>query len=198
MFPIHQVLLYPGTSKPLQIFEPRYIKMIQDSLAERVPIAIGNLPEENQELSYQKSGKIEFVRDVVGYGMPQVIEHRPDGTLLILLPGQGKARLTQVQDESRPYLVMLAEKISENLDVSDDSLKRYLTLEKLLLSWLEQNIEDPRARDEFRRHLKSPDQVIGCVAAYLLRDPDLQQEVLEANTMDRKIEIISGIIGPGV
>jgi ATP-dependent Lon protease len=197
LFPLGHVLLYPGTSKPLHIFEPRYLKMIQDSLEEQIPIAIGFVDDVQQSLRFEIGEKVPFVRDIVGYGFPQIIETRPDGTFLILLPGIGKARLGPLLDDSRPYLVVEAEKIEENLSLSPEISASYLTLQKLLLSWLQNHIPDSRAREQFRQHLKTPEQVVGCVASYLVSDPDLQQLVLEADKIDDKVNLLSGMIGGG-
>jgi ATP-dependent Lon protease len=197
LFPLGHVLLYPGTSKPLQIFEPRYLQMVKDSLTERTPIGIGFVDDPASPLKYQTGEKIGFVRETVGFGIPQIIETRNDGTLLILLPGQGKAKLGQLLDDSRPYLVVEAEPIHEDLSLSPEFSVSYLTLQKLLLNWLQNNIEDSTAREQFRQHLKTPEQVVGCVAAYLVGDPDLQQMVLEADRLEEKVNLLSGMIGPG-
>lgn len=197
LFPMGPVILYPGTSKPIQFFEPRYLKMLQDSLEQNVPIALGFV-DDWQGLQTPSVGKnLTGVREIVGYGQPHVLESKPDGTVLVLLPGQGKARLGAVTDISQPYLVCEAEPIQESLVVSEVQSQSYLVLQKLLLSWLQNNIHDSRARDEFRRHLRSPQQIVGCVANYLVADPDLQQLVLEVDRMDEKIKILSGIIGMG-
>lgn len=197
LFPLGHVLLYPGTSKPLHIFEPRYLKMVQDAIEQRVPIAIGFVDDPQKPLRYEAGQKLGFVREIVGYGYPQIIETRPDGTLLILLPGNGKAKLGPLLDDSLPYLVCEAEKVEEDMTISNATSPSYVVLQKLLLNWLQNNIPDSRAREEFRRHLKTPEQVVGCVAAYLVADPDMQQMVLEENLLEEKINLLSGMIGRG-
>lgn len=187
----------PGTSKPLHIFEPRYLKMVQDAIEQRVPIAIGFVDDPQKPLRYEAGQKLGFVREIVGYGYPQIIETRPDGTLLILLPGNGKAKLGPLLDDSLPYLVCEAEKVEEDMTISNATSPSYVVLQKLLLNWLQNNIPDSRAREEFRRHLKTPEQVVGCVAAYLVADPDMQQMVLEENLLEEKINLLSGMIGRG-
>jgi ATP-dependent Lon protease len=197
LFPLGHVLLYPGTSKPLHIFEPRYLKMVQDAITQKVPIAIGFVDDPQKPLHYEPGQTLGFVRDIVGYGHPQIIETRSDGTMLILLPGNGKAKLGKLIDDSQPYLICEAERIDEDLTISPSGSASYLVLQKLLLAWLQNNIPDSRAREEFRRHLKTPEQVVGCVAAYLVADPDLQQLILEANMLEEKINLLSGMIGAG-
>lgn len=171
--------------------------MVQDSIDQKIPIAIGLVDDPQKPLHFQAGEPLGFVREIVGYGHPQIIEHRPDGTLLILLPGNGKARLGPLVDDSRPYLICEAEKIEEDFTISPEQSASYLVLQKLLLSWLQNNIPDSRAREEFRRHLRSPEQVVGCVASYLVADPDLQQLILESNQLDEKINLLSGMIGSG-
>lgn len=40
VFPLTGCVFYPNTAKPLNIFEPRYLEMINDSLTTQTPIAL--------------------------------------------------------------------------------------------------------------------------------------------------------------
>jgi len=193
LFPLGHVLLFPGTSKPLHIFEPRYLKMVRDAMSEKTPIAIGLVDDPDAKASMQLGEAPSFVRKVVGYGHPQIVEQRSDGSMLILLPGQGKARIEKMSDDSQPYIVVEAEPIPEDVSLSPEVSDSYILLQKLFLSWLHRNITDSSAREEFRR-LRSPDQIVGCAAAYLVTDPDLQQMVLEANRLEDKIQLLQSIL----
>lgn len=197
VFPLGHVLLYPGTSKPLHIFEPRYLQMLKDAIEEKVPIAIGFVDDINSFQPGKNGQVVNGIREVVGYGHPHILEVRPDGTFFILLPGQGKAKLQKVLDDSRPYLVCEAEILPEDSVITEQQSHSFIILQKLLLSWLQNNIHDDRARDEFRRHLRTPEQIIGCVANYLVVDPDLQQWILELDRLDEKVRVLSGIVGQG-
>ena len=92
LFPLVNVTLFPKTTKPLNIFEPRYLEMVRDAVSTNTPIALGFIEDPTLVYQVKPGEKVSFVRDVVGYGQPQIVEERSNGTLLIFLQGVGKMR----------------------------------------------------------------------------------------------------------
>ncbi|HRO67146.1 MAG TPA: LON peptidase substrate-binding domain-containing protein, partial [Pseudobdellovibrionaceae bacterium] len=41
LFPLVNVTLFPRTTKPLNIFEPKYLDMVRDAISTKTPIALG-------------------------------------------------------------------------------------------------------------------------------------------------------------
>ena len=105
VFPLGQTVFYPKTSKPLNIFEPRYLQMVKDSIALGVPIAVGFVDDPGVQHQFFYGQPLSFVRPVVGFGMPLIVEDRADGSLLIFLQGKGKARPGRVLDQVTPSIV---------------------------------------------------------------------------------------------
>lgn len=182
IFPLTHTNLFPLTTKPLNIFEPRYLQMVEDSLETKTPIALAYVPENG-----------DTYRSISGYGFPQVIDERPNDTLLIFLPGQGKIRiLSEDKDETskKPYIVATCEVVTEDL-VCDEALKpKYMTLSKLLVQWVEKHIPDAQQRDLFIRSLKGPQEIVSAFAAYLIRDYDLQYEMMEIFNINDQIRYL--------
>lgn len=194
VFPLGQTVFYPKTSKPLNIFEPRYLQMVKDSIALGVPIAVGFVDDPGVQHQFFYGQPLSFVRPVVGFGMPLIVEERADGSQLIFLQGKGKARLGKVLDQGTPYIVCEADIIDED-DLLDPSLAvNFLTLQKVLIKWLHNHIPDPHHRDQFIRNLKSPSEVVACVASYMVHDFDMQQLILEANSLDERIQLVMGLV----
>ena len=90
VFPLPQSNLFPQTTKPLNIFEPKYLKMIRDSIEQQIPIAIGYIPEFG-----------DTYRTVAGFGYPQIIDERPNQTMLVFIAGQGKVSLKKQKKTMR-------------------------------------------------------------------------------------------------
>ena len=180
LFPLAQSNLFPLTTKPLNIFESRYLEMIDDAIQTRTPIVIGYTPENG-----------DTYRSVAGYGHPQIIDRRTNGTLLVFVTGEGKVTIENEQTESnKPYLIVDATPIKENLEISDFLKPKYMTLSQVLAKWVQKNIPEQKQREIFIQSLKSPQEVIGAFAAYLIRDYDLQYEMMEIHSSDEQIEYL--------
>lgn len=180
LFPLAQANLFPSTTKPLNIFESRYLEMIDDAIQTNTPIVIGYTPENG-----------DTYRAVGGYGHPKIIDRRSNGTLLVFVTGQGKVIIeNEVHDPDKPYLVVNTKVIPENLDMSEYLKPKYMNLSQVLAKWVQKNIPEQKQREIFIQSLKSPQEVIGAFAAYLIRDYDLQYEMMEIHSSNEQIEYL--------
>lgn len=190
VFPLVNVTLFPRTTKPLNIFEARYIEMVKSSLLTQTPIAIGFVDEPLSMTSVTAGEKLNFVHEVAGYGIPQIIEERANGTLLIFLNGVGKVRLGEVKASTTPYIICKSEIISENTQVNPNLGAAIQTLNKVLARWIHTHIADPLQRDIFMKNMLGPEEIVGAFASYMVRDYDLQQTVLEYDDINDKIQFL--------
>ena len=181
IFPLTHANLFPLTTKPLNIFEPRYLQMIEDSLESKTPIALAYVPENG-----------DTYRSISGFGHPQIIDQRPNNTVLIFLPGLGKIRILSESNESsgKPYIVADCEIVNEDLSLDDNLKPKYMTLSRLLVQWVQKHIPDAEQREIFIRSLKGPQEIIGAFAAYLIRDYDLQYEMMEIFSLNDQINYL--------
>lgn len=194
VFPLPKVVLYPKTLKPLNIFEPRYLEMIRESIDTKTPIAIAYADEIDGTYSTKVGEIVEFVRPVAGIGHPQIVEQRADGTLLVIISGMGKVRLGALQSSSSPFLVCEAQQINEDLNLKTEAGPSFLMLQKMLLRWLKDNIPEEVVREQIISSLKTPEEIVGCAAAFILRDADTQQLILETDDITSKVHILSGLL----
>lgn len=187
LFPLTNVTLFPRTTKPLNIFEPRYLRMVNESINQGIPIAVCFVPEGSNE-----------IRPIAGFAIPQVIEQRPDGTMLIFMSGQGKVRLNMERIHVEEGLSTAeGEIVVENL-VLDEKLKpKYMALSESLIRWIRLHIPDPQQREIFIRGLTGPQEVIGAFAAYLILDYDLQYEMMEINSLNDQIVFLYRLLESG-
>ncbi len=190
LFPLVNVTLFPKTTKPLNIFETRYIEMIRDSISTKTPVAIGFIEDPSQVYSVRPGDKVEFVRDVVGFGTPQIIEERSNGTLLVFIQGQGKARLGVVKASTTSYLVCEAQVLNETIEVNQTLRSAVHSLNKILARWIQTHIPEQGQREIFMRTMTGPEEIVGAFASYLIRDYDLQQITLEFDDINEKIEFL--------
>jgi ATP-dependent Lon protease len=190
LFPLVNVTLFPRTTKPLNIFEPRYLAMIKEAAATNTPVAIGYIEDASKVTSVEAGSKVPFVREIAGYGTVQIVEERLNGTLLVFLQGQGKVKLGKVVDRGTPYMVCEAEILPEKTVIERSSELELASLYKILSRWVHTHIQDPGQRDMFMRHVNLPEEIVGSFASYLVRDYDLQQMVLEYDDVNEKIQFL--------
>lgn len=190
LFPLVNVSLFPKTTKPLNIFEPRYLEMVKTAADKKLPIAIGFIEDASQVAPVKAGDSVSYVRAVAGYGYPQIVEERLNGTLLVFLQGAGKVRLGKVVDRGTPYLVVEATKIEENVAVDANSVSALDHLLKILTRWIHTHIPDPQQQEIFMKSLSGPEEIVGAFSSYLIRDYDLQQMSLEYNDINEKIHFL--------
>lgn len=179
--------LFPNTTKPLNIFEPRYIEMVHQSIEQGIPIAICFVPEGTHD-----------IRPIAGFSIPQVMERKPDGSLLIFMAGQGKAllNLSTIKTED---LVSSMEGLIINEDRTlDDNLRsKYVVLSEVLVRWITKHILDSQQRDVFIKSLVGPQEVVGAFAAYLIYDYDMQYEMMELTSLNDQIKFLYRLLESG-
>ncbi len=190
LFPLVNVTLFPRTTKPLNIFEPRYIHMIKEAIQKRTPIAIGFIEDPSKVSAVTAGENVPFVREIAGFGVPQIIEERLNGTLLVFLQGQGKLKLGRVVEKEASYIVCEATVVPETSAVRADLINPLQSLGKILQRWIQIHIPDPGQRDVFMKNVTHPEEIVGAFASYLVRDYDLQQMVLEFDDINDKIEFL--------
>lgn len=96
VFPLPQVVLFPGALLPLHIFEPRYRAMLADCLATNRVLAIAQL------LSGEDEHGRPAVARVCGGGI--IVRHQPlpDGRSNILVLGKARLHLDEIAVEEPP------------------------------------------------------------------------------------------------
>ena len=114
VFPLSNFIIFPGTSVPLNIFEPRYVEMINDSMKTNRMIG----------LIQPKKNKINSISDLYEVGCLGKItsfEDTPDGRYLIDLNGLSRFKVVKEIKNSKKY---------RECEVNFDDFKKDIILEK--------------------------------------------------------------------
>ena len=187
IFPLTNINLFPHTTKPLHIFEPRYVEMVNQSIEKGIPIALCFVPEGSSE-----------IRPIAGYAIPQIIERRIDQTLLVFMAGQGKVKLDLGTIETQDLVSsMMGSIVKEEIDLEDGLKQKYMALSEVLVRWITTHIGDPLQRDAFIKSLTGPQEVIGAFSAYLIYDYDLQYEAMELTSLKDQIKFLYRLLESG-
>jgi ATP-dependent Lon protease len=110
LFPLPNVVLFPGVTRPLLIFEPRYREMVGDALkGERIIGMV--LLRPGFERDYEGRPPIH---DIGCAGEIEEYEQLPDGRYVILLRGLTAFRVVS-EDQRKPYRLARVDAVPDML-----------------------------------------------------------------------------------
>jgi Lon protease-like protein len=120
VFPLPDLVFFPGTVLPLHVFESRYRAMVRDALAADRSIAVALL-RPGWEREYEGSPAFH---EIATLGRMEEIETTVDGRYLFRLVGIGRVRLGEPVQET-PYRIVRAAEIPEHaIDEADPAVRR--------------------------------------------------------------------------
>jgi Lon protease-like protein len=171
LFPLDLVLL-PGVPLPLHIFEPRYKEMIKECLERKSPFGVIRVKQES------------FVNTGCTAEIINVLKTYPDGRMNILVEGQKRFEVLQVNQE-RSFLQAEVFYLEDEADPAAASdIEKALVLHGEIMG-----LAGAKAEETERTNAS---QLAYRLAGSLPFDPDFQQALLEMNSEARRVrEIIS-------
>ena len=189
VFPLSNVVLFPGAVLPLHIFEDRYRTMVADALAGDRLISLALL----KQCSPEEYADEPPYHDTVCIGSIVHYEPLPDGKSNIALLGVSAARAVPAESDS-PYRVARLEPLPDLQDASVDQLDE-------LGAALDENLPgatDLESLEDQLRPLWSEDRLPTAVVntcaltlpVFALHKLQLLEERSLARRVDRLIELI--------
>jgi hypothetical protein len=189
IFPLPDVTFFPHTMLPLHVFEARYRAMITDALARDRKIAVVRL-KPGFEASY--AGK-PAVFAVAGAGEIVSWERLATGRYNILVRGQWRVRIESERPTDTLYRIVTAQSLDDVEPTTDasDALARIRGLCARLLQALDRPsdlLDAALAADQ------RPGIIADRIAAAVVPDPDLRQELLETRDVTRRLDRLGGAL----
>ena len=115
LFPLHTVL-FPGMTLPLNVFEPRYLQLVDECTRDDEPFGVA-LIREGPEV-----GGFAVPHDIGTTARIEVAEPGLLNRISLLSRGERRFRITELHHD-RPYLWADAELIEESLDEASAELR---------------------------------------------------------------------------
>ena len=173
LFPLPETSLFPGVSRPFQIYEPRYRDMIADALKGNRIIGMVRL-KPGFEKDYEGRPPIYAVGCA---GRITKSEQLPDGRYLILLEGLTPFRVLS-ENQRKPYRLARVEAVPDRLPDQERLPLSVLrnSLASLLVKILPFGVDPPDASLE-------DDEYINVVAQNLPMSEDDRQDLLEHSSV---------------
>lgn len=104
VFPLRGVILLPRSTLPLNVFEPRYIALVNDALAGARLVGIVQ-PDTSTGEEESPPGSTVPLRKVGSVGRITAFQETDDGRILITLTGISRYRITGERGSSAPYRI---------------------------------------------------------------------------------------------
>jgi Lon protease-like protein len=183
IFPLEMTMLFPGISRPLYIFEPRYRAMVAEALKGDRIIGMTTL-KPGYEANY---GGRPSIYEIGCAGVITEVEELSGGRFKIVLRGVVKFRVTG-EDDSRPYRLAHVEAIPE---VSDDAQKAALHKQRLRLEALVTKGSDSKVPPE-----TADEELVNMLAQYLPMNHAQRQALLELESVLLRAQALIDLIQP--
>jgi len=183
IFPLPEVTFFPNTLLPLHVFEARYRAMVMDVLARDRRLAIVKLMP-GFEPTY--AGK-PAVHAVAGAGEIVSWERLATGRYNILVKGEWRVRIEGERPSDTLYRIVSAQKLEEIAPTTDVSaaLARIRAACGRLLQALDR---PPDLLDTALAEGQAPGVIADRIAAAVVPDPAVRQELLETLDVTRRLE----------
>ena len=189
VFPLSNFIIFPNTTVPLNIFEPRYLDMVNDSMKSNK--LIGMIQPKN---SKDKNG-IPKLHDVGCLGKIMSFRETEDGRYLIELKGKIRFKIINEVNTDKKYRSVEVEYKAFANDLSDEK-------EKLNFSDLELIFKDLKSLFEKRGFIinwkalekQSLDETINALAMASPFSLEEKQILLEAKNLDIRKNKIAEIL----
>jgi Lon protease-like protein len=187
VFPLDGALLLPGGELPLQIFEPRYLNMVDDAMAgDRV---IGMIQTRGGSRSRPKLAQVGCVGRITSYA------ETSDGRYLITLTGVCRFQAGDELDLRLPYRQLRAnyERFGDDLgdeeaEASEAARARFATALKRYLNQRELDIDWETA------HEAPLEALVNSLCMGLPFEPAEKQAFLEAPDLAGRFEVLTTLL----
>jgi hypothetical protein len=188
IFPLPDVVLFPHTTLPLHIFEPRYRQMVQDCLTGDRRLAMGLL-KPGWEKDYYGRPPIHAIA-----GAGEIVQHEalPDGRFNIVVRGTMRIGVTSELPPDLPYRVVRAKPLVDRYMVADPEALA-LRLDRLKVFFLRILAEMNTGQGEMTKLLsgvKDPGIIVDRIAGALIADTDVRQQILECVEVPARVSLV--------
>jgi uncharacterized protein len=188
LFPLPNLVLFPGVVQGLHIFEPRYRQMTADALADDSLIALVML-KPGWEEEYEERPTIERVACLGRIGWHEPL---PDGRYNLRLRGLVRARIVEEVTSDLPYRTARVEWIAETAPTANEELKhlRHELAEAVLPRFAGDGAARRQLQDLFEGEM-TLGQVCDVLAYALPLPAEFKQSMLEEGHAGRRAAAIA-------
>ena len=192
IFPLPEVVLFPGTVLPLHIFEPRYCKMLADVMVGDRMIGLAQL----QPNWMHHVGNSPPVLPILGVGRIADTEHLAGGRSHVALIGIARCCILKEVEKDEPYRVASVETLRDKALHGPEQHKFSLDIRAAIQATadllLRRSVR-PDTRELLGRSLaerEEPGAAADFLASVFIRDTHIRQALLEnLDALQRAVQV---------
>ena len=176
---------FPQALLPLHIFEPRYRKMLSDSLNTHRLFAVAGLDVKRMGSAFEPPYRIATI------GVVRACQGRDDGTSNLLLQGLTRVEFTDIVGEE-PYRRMKIRALESEPGAPEADNERLRTqLSRLLSTRMRLSGESSAEITKFLRGIDDPETFADLAAFNLCGDARLKQRLLETLNVNQRLGMLN-------
>jgi Lon protease-like protein len=189
LFPLRGAILLPRATLPLNVFEPRYLAMVDDVMSGSRVIGIVQ-PSTTDDAGESPENKDAALRKVGCAGRVTAYQELDDGRLLITITGVARYSIVDEAVTAGPYRVATVsyDRFASDFDVGrgEEQVDR-TNLVRVLRAYLEQN----RLKADWTAIERAPSEyLINALCVMSPYGPEEKQALLEAEDLKRRAEVL--------
>ena len=185
LFPLPNVVLFPGVVQALNLFEPRYRKLMEDVIEDDGLITMALVKPDHDNLIMP----VPEICKMVCVGKIMTHAKMEDGTYNLLLAGVTRALIVEELASDTPYRQAIVKILpDQKLSSEDDHAFRSRLLELFKSTREIESQFDEKALDQLKSERIEVGQLADLIAHASGISPMEQQEVLEIINVRKRIE----------
>jgi hypothetical protein len=189
VFPLRGAILLPRSSLPLNVFEPRYLEMLDDVVSGGRVIGIVQ-PVETTVGSESPAGKAVELKRIGCTGRVTAFQELDDGRLLITVTGIARFELIGEVQTSRPYRTCTVDHDRFVRDFKAGHGEDDVDREKLL-KVLKLYLERRQLRSDWRAITNATTEfLVNSLSVISPYGPEEKQALLEAPTLAERADVL--------
>ena len=175
----------------LNVFEPRYLEMIDRSVEEGIPLAIApsysqNLSNEVVQIDHEST---PFVFQYCGHGSVQILGDTAKGTKLIMVEGVGKGKILDVHYQGS-FNTVTIESVDQEAELDENNIFIFRRLKSLTKEMLAEKLGRQEEVEAIMSHLEEPQSLVAFYSDHLLQDFEKHLEVFKVNSLHEKLQLL--------
>jgi Lon protease-like protein len=192
VFPLRGVILLPRAPLPLNVFEPRYLAMLQDVMAGARILGMIQ-PERWGGEEESPAGKMVPLRRVGCSGRVTAYEELDDGQLVITLTGIARFEVVDEPATAKPYRICNVSYDRFSEDLKSDAGGELVDRTSLLLV-LKSYLEAHRLRADWKAIINAPSELlVNSLSILCPYGPEEKQALLEAADLKTRAEVLMAL-----